>query len=145
VGQFRVAKSTGTADESEDLNADVDTAVLACVRQPGRWYGPFDLIFGLVGVGLYFLERLPSAAAIEALSLVVRHLESMAEPGNPGITWHTGPALLPDWQRELCPSDTMISASITVCRGSSVSTAKHWPPVLTPLGQDASERLPCAG
>jgi len=89
-------------EQEEDLNADIDAVVL-------RWLPtvdaskPYDLISGLVGLGTYFLERLPRESAVQGVRAVFDKLESLAQRVDGGTTWHSGPQLLPDWQREQCP------------------------------------------
>jgi lantibiotic biosynthesis protein len=92
----------GNPSEDEDLNADVDNLVIRELQR-GNWHGPYDLISGLVGMGVYFLERLPSERAVLGLELVLYHLEKSAERLDHGISWRTGPELLPESQRETCP------------------------------------------
>jgi hypothetical protein len=94
----------GELEEQVDLNADVDDAMLAELRRSRSWTGPYDLISGLVGMGVYFLERLPGVKAEEGIQLVLEHLEAISEVTAAGRAWHSGPDLLPEWQRELCPS-----------------------------------------
>jgi len=80
----------------------IDSALLRKLSRD--WRGSFDLISGLVGVGVYFFERLESsAAAKEGLILVMNHLESLAEHHPEGITWHTPPGSLPEVQRQRTP------------------------------------------
>ena len=52
------------------LIANLDTP------QPPRNLG---LASGLTGLGIYFLERFPKAAAIEGIRLIVRQFEDLAE------------------------------------------------------------------
>lgn len=87
----------------EDSIAEIDTAVLRRLqhRNPAT---PYDLISGLVGFGMYFLERLPADRAIQGIQEIFNQLEMLAEHPNAGTTWHSGPQLLPDWQRALCPN-----------------------------------------
>ncbi len=63
----------------------------------------YDLISGLVGVGVYFLERLPATAAVDGLEQIITALERSAIVQDEGVTWHTSPRLLPTDQRELAP------------------------------------------
>lgn len=67
------------------------------------WRGDYDLIVGLVGLGVYALERLPHPAARQCLKKVIDRLGEIAEENADGITWFTSPDLLPKWQRDLCP------------------------------------------
>lgn len=86
----------------EDPIADIDSIVLNVMRQP-QWNREYDLISGLVGYGVYFLERLPSVSAAEGLKLIIGHFASKAEHSTEGITWYTPKQLLPEWHRELFP------------------------------------------
>lgn len=63
----------------------------------------FDLISGLVGIGVFAFERVPRQDALSLLMLVVDRLEDAAERTPEGVTWLTPLCLLPDWQRSLCP------------------------------------------
>src|SRR5579863_1551857 len=90
-------------EEDEDLNEETDLAVIAELRRES-WAGrSYDLIGGLVGFGVYFMERMPSETAVLGLKLVLDHLEALSQRTEAGLTWHSGPELLPDWQRERCP------------------------------------------
>src|SRR4051812_14446556 len=89
-------------DDDDDATAEVDKLLLKHLeRQP--WRGDYDLIGGLVGIGVYALEQLPSASALECLRRVVERLDEMAERTADRITWFTAPELLPEWQRQACP------------------------------------------
>jgi hypothetical protein len=86
----------------EDPNEEIDTVVIQRLRS-GMQPGLFDLIYGLVGFGVYFLERWPAGRSAEGLELVTIALESIAEEAASGTTWHSPPELMPDWQRKECP------------------------------------------
>jgi hypothetical protein len=94
---------TPEADDGEDPLEELDQLILKRLER-GSWIGQYDLISGLVGVGVYCLERLPRPSAARGLDLLVDHLEKLAEESRPGITWFTPPECLPEWQRENCPS-----------------------------------------
>ena len=64
----------------------------------------YDLIGGLVGVGVYFVERLPAESAKTGLRLVLDVLEDTAVETATGVTWFTDAELLPAWQRERAPN-----------------------------------------
>ena len=101
-----VLNRTLIADDSnrgDDPLEDLDRLILSRLRRD-RWSGSYDLIGGLVGIGVYFLERYPLPTAYEGLRLIVGHLESTAEESRAGITWHTPPRLLPDTERVQCPN-----------------------------------------
>ncbi len=65
------------------------------------WRDDYDLINGLVGLGVYSLERLPHPIAKENLERIVKRLDELAEYWPDGITWHT-PAgqLLPETRKQ---------------------------------------------
>jgi len=90
--------------EDEDPNSEVDEALLnAVATEP--WTGSYDLIQGLVGIGVYFLERLPRSRATRGLHEIVLRLKELSEnQDNGGHLWLTKPEHLPPWQRELFPN-----------------------------------------
>jgi hypothetical protein len=85
--------------DADGLLGRLDAALLGLVEAPG-WDGPLDLVDGLVGVGVYGLERLPSPAGARLVAEVAARLEERAERRDDGLTWSTPPRLLPDpWPR----------------------------------------------
>jgi lantibiotic modifying enzyme len=87
----------------DDPNDTVDAALAAYVaRTP--WRKDYDLISGLAGIGVYVLERKPSPQRTALLDRIVDRLSETSTHTAEGITWHTPPELLADWQRELYPS-----------------------------------------
>jgi hypothetical protein len=91
------ADDTDGADGADDGAAEIDDALLGLVRmQP--WPHDYDLISGLVGMGVYALERLPRPAARQCLEAILDRLDERAEHGPDGTTWHTPPAHLPPHQ-----------------------------------------------
>jgi lantibiotic modifying enzyme len=99
-----VAWAVAHLDEVEertdaDPNEEIDAALHAYLaRSP--WVGEYDLVSGLVGLGVYALERLPRAGARRLLSLIVERLAETSERTEAGVRWRTPPWLLPDPQRE---------------------------------------------
>jgi hypothetical protein len=84
-------------EDGDDGAAEIDDALLGLVRaQP--WPHDYDLISGLVGMGVYALERLPRPAAQQCLEAIIDRLDERAERGPDGTTWHTPPAHLPAHQ-----------------------------------------------
>jgi lantibiotic modifying enzyme len=84
----------------EDPLQEIDEALLAPLsRSP--WPGEYDLIGGLVGLGVYALERLPHPTAAAMLEQIVHRLDELAERLDEGTAWFTPPERLPDWQREI--------------------------------------------
>lgn len=85
-----------------DPAAAIDAALLDYLaRTP--WEDHYDLVSGLVGCGVYGLERLPREGGRAVLERVIDRLADLAEQGPEGITWFTAPHLLPDRQRAVCP------------------------------------------
>ncbi|HEY0990027.1 MAG TPA: lanthionine synthetase C family protein [Kofleriaceae bacterium] len=84
-------------------HADGDDASSACqaidgvlLRQLEGWTRDYDLISGLVGFGVYAVER--GEAGAEVARAVLTGLEAYAARG-----WLTGPELLPAHQRKIAP------------------------------------------
>jgi hypothetical protein len=90
-------------EDEEDPNVDLDAAILRDLDNTS-FVRQYDLISGLVGFGTYFLERLPRDSAVRGARAVFGQLEDRAERGNGTATWHSGPELLPGWQREQSPN-----------------------------------------
>lgn len=61
----------------------------------------FDLISGLVGIGVYALERGDAGAPLA--ELVLDQLDRLAQPRGSGLAWKTPADHLPPWQREEAP------------------------------------------
>lgn len=77
--------TAGEAEEGDDANEGIDAALLAILER-GPWRGELDLTGGLVGWGVYTLERLPRYAAAAMLPLLVAHLaEGEALRDDPGM------------------------------------------------------------
>jgi lantibiotic modifying enzyme len=93
-------------NEADNELAEVDTVLSNHVKR-SPWKGDYDLIGGLVGVGLYALERLPTRKggilARRCLTRIVNRLEEMAVETTEGLAWFTSAELLPAWQREEAP------------------------------------------
>lgn len=92
----------GSAD---DLLASVDDVLLRAL-QVERWKREYDLIGGLVGYGLYAIERVTSSgspAPERVLGCVVDHLIATSEEPHEGATWYTAPELMPAWQLASSP------------------------------------------
>lgn len=88
--------------DDDDPNASIDEALTVLVEQ-NHWRGDYELISGLVGYGVYALERRFSSRRIALLTAIVRHLEETAIATSDGLTWFTPPYLLPERQREHTP------------------------------------------
>ncbi|MEO6725745.1 MAG: lanthionine synthetase C family protein, partial [Blastocatellia bacterium] len=73
-----------------------------------QWEGEldYDLIVGLVGYGVYALERREQSvkSSSEISTKIINKLWDTAKREGQHITWHTSPTLLPEWQRQICPN-----------------------------------------
>jgi lantibiotic biosynthesis protein len=82
----------------EDASRDVDAA-LAERLAASPWSGDYDLVTGLVGMGLFALDRMETASepghARACAIRVVDHLEALAEELDGGLAWRTQPRFLP--------------------------------------------------
>ncbi len=92
------------SESSEDLNSDLDGAVEQFVSVT-PWKDDYDLISGLVGLGIYCLERDGAPVAKHALELIVERLFETAErpQDEDTLTWFTPPELLIPQQLERSP------------------------------------------
>jgi hypothetical protein len=85
--------------EPAEIPRILDSALYTHLNRDS-WDCEYDLIEGLVGFGVYALERLPDPTATKCLELIVEHLEEIAVCQSNGITFPTKPGLLPGSQRE---------------------------------------------
>lgn len=85
-----------------DTNDSIDEAIASWLDPGRRWRGDYDLLSGgLVGLGVYALERLPHPAAMACLERVIDRLADAAERQGDGVAWRTPPELLlPDKRLE---------------------------------------------
>jgi lantibiotic biosynthesis protein len=81
----RLRRMLGDPSEADDF-AEIDVALHDVVsKQP--WESDYDLVSGLVGFGIYLLERLPDPVAVEGLVAIVDRLAETAIRIDSGITW----------------------------------------------------------
>ena len=90
------------ASADDAAHEEIDAALRDYLMQ-SPWTEPYDLVSGLVGIGVYALERLPSRSAHELLGLVLARLDDSATHTPAGITWLSTSTLLPDSQRQSYP------------------------------------------
>jgi hypothetical protein len=79
--------------ELEATAGAIDETLLEDLRRT-EWRDDYGLMSGLVGLGVYALERLPAPAAVECLECVIGHLAATAEHKPDGATWWRGPERL---------------------------------------------------
>ena len=88
-------------DEEEPRIEAIDRVLLAGLAKP--WKSVYDLVGGLVGIGLYSLERLPASEGRQILDLVIRRLGDMADERMGATAWHTPVEFIPSEQKEEYP------------------------------------------
>src|SRR5436190_1128856 len=71
---------------SDDPNEDIDAALDELLAATD-WSGSFELMYGLAGIGVYALERLPRASGRRALARVVVLLDRLALRDGDGVAW----------------------------------------------------------
>lgn len=84
--------------EDEDPNTSID-AELGQWLDHSPWKQPFDLIEGLVGLGIYGMERLPHESGRRILEKVVDRFEDSASKEKKGIAWATDTSWIPEVYR----------------------------------------------
>lgn len=92
---------------SEGITDEIDKTLAEHVSD-SPWTQEYDLIDGLVGIGVYALERLTQEAdaarhARVMLEQAIARLDETAERRSDGITWWTDPDWLPDETRATYP------------------------------------------
>jgi hypothetical protein len=91
---------------AEDVLEVIDEALIG-VLAVDHWDGSLDLAQGVVGLGVYFLERLhnnPQASLPrDGLARVVHHLEHAAHRSDRGTTWLTTLEVMPESYRARYP------------------------------------------
>jgi lantibiotic modifying enzyme len=115
--------------EDFDPNQQVDTVLREYLIAP-TWSESYDLISGLVGVGVLAADRLPSSRARECLQLVVDHLARLARPMDVGVAWWTPPEQMIAATRQRYPQGY---ANLGVAHGV--------PAVVTLLAQAGAEGI----
>ncbi|HEV7991112.1 MAG TPA: lanthionine synthetase C family protein [Gemmatimonadaceae bacterium] len=90
-------------DELDDVDlSEVDTIVETLLRRV-PWPGDYDLVTGLVGLGVYGLERMHQGAGEVIVAAVVNRLAEMAEWVGDSAAWFHPPWLLPHDKRDAFP------------------------------------------
>jgi len=106
AGAGWVLSHVSDGDDADEIASLIDGAI-ANQLEVERWTGDYDLIGGLVGYGVYFLERItagPAPIARQGLARVIDHLIATCETTPAGIAWFTRPELVPTHQRDRSPA-----------------------------------------
>lgn len=88
--------------DDADTSEEIDQALLT-VLDRFSWVGDYDLLSGLVGFGVYALERFPRPSAMRCLEIILDRLDESAERNGQDVTWFTPPEILPSAARERTP------------------------------------------
>ena len=78
---------------AEEINDEIDGALLESLGE-SPWAENYELLYGVVGIGVYALERLPRPTAVACLEQVIDRLEGLAERRAEEITWRVNPEML---------------------------------------------------
>lgn len=92
-------------EESEDSCLEIDELLLSSLPLLSE-EGRYDLFEGLVGLGVYALERLPRPSAATLLESVVARLAVLAEPAGEGVCFFNSPGNMPPQYQSLYPRGT---------------------------------------
>jgi hypothetical protein len=87
----------------ESATQEIDELLLTHLRGE-TWRRDFDIVSGLTGFGVYALARLPHPTAADLVGEIVRRLDEMSSPLEPGITWHTPSTMMLQETAEKYPS-----------------------------------------
>jgi lantibiotic biosynthesis protein len=82
--------------------SDVDLALEGLLDQPS-WRGDFDLVRGLVGWGVYAIERGSGSSSRRILDRVLAHLDAASEVIGDGLAWRTQPWRMRPDRRKAAP------------------------------------------
>jgi len=87
--------------DPDTVDPVIDQTLLAALAQ-SPWRHDYDLMQGLVGIGVYWVARFPDPLAVAGLEQTVNRLAELAIHRPDGITWWTDPAWLsPDGRAQL--------------------------------------------
>jgi len=89
-------------EADEDLGEEVESTLLRALAQYSNLWAP-ELIAGLSGFGLYFLERLPGERARQGAEEVIGQLAATAEEKDGAIAWFTAAERVPPSHRQAFP------------------------------------------
>jgi lantibiotic modifying enzyme len=89
-------------ETDDDPGAEVESTLLEALARYGQLW-PAELIGGLAGFGLYFLERLPRESARQGAEQVIAQLATNARKEDGAFTWFTPPQGVPASQKAAAP------------------------------------------
>ncbi|MCE9578781.1 MAG: lanthionine synthetase C family protein [Deltaproteobacteria bacterium] len=149
-----VAEHLQDRDCPDDVN-DALVPVLGDHLATSPWRGAFDLITGLVGIGLFALEGLHRPGRRALLATVVDRLHDTAQPTAHGLAWRTPPeqimmararAAHPDGYYDLGLAHGVpgIIALLGQAIAADVATARAWPLLRGAVAWLLARRAPAA-
>lgn len=101
----RLAGREDAGDPADDPNDEIVAALIDSVTADDAGAPcDYDLVNGLVGLGVFAVERLPRPGAEALLRRLVAVLAVRARRVDDGLVWWTDPSHVPDWQRVKCPA-----------------------------------------
>ena len=80
-------EETGVNTE-EDQCIEIDECLIELLSVD-HWQGEYELLYGLVGVGVYALSRMGQLSGRKLCSLVVNHLQALAVESETQMFWRT--------------------------------------------------------
>jgi class I lanthipeptide synthase len=89
-------------EETEDNCLEVDQVLLATLDNP-MWNARYELLNGVVGMGVYARERLPRPSAVRLIEAVVGRLEASAERSAAGAAFFNRTDTLSPEYRDVAP------------------------------------------
>jgi hypothetical protein len=89
-------------ETGEDLGAEVESTLLQGLARYKNIWAP-ELVAGLSGFGIYFLERLPGERARQGAEEVIGQLAATAEEKDGAIAWFTAANRVPPLQQKAFP------------------------------------------
>ena len=99
---FAYAVLEGTLIEPDDGDSDIDEMVSRLLGV-SPWIN-YDLIHGVVGLGVYALTRLPRAQAREQVLATIERLRETAKETPEGLSWWTDPKVVTPQRAEMYPT-----------------------------------------
>jgi hypothetical protein len=97
-----VVEYVAGGETSDAVCEPIDNALFSTL-DVAKWTGDYELLHGLVGIGLYALARLHAPTGRAIASKVLDHLEESSCVDQTRRFWITPTALLPDWARPMYP------------------------------------------
>jgi len=88
----------------ESNSSEIERAVNVYVNR-SPWNDQYDLINGLVGIGIYSLERGDSPLSKRSLAIIVERLAELAEHSESGVLWFHHPGLFVTDEQKLSYPD----------------------------------------